>query len=93
MIPEKISTNAALAVWHSVKDAAPGERHLCGVIEKGPKGLTRATVLIAVVGAAGPRSGIFSGVDSLTFERRQDARDFVASWLRYRIVCRKKGCQ
>ena len=93
MIPERLSTGAALAVWESVKDAAPGGRHLCGEIEKGPHGLTRATVLIAVVGTDGARSGIFSGVDSLTFERRQDARDFVASWLRYRIFCRKKGCQ
>jgi len=38
MIPERLSTGAALAVWEAVKDAAPGERHLCGVIEAGPKG-------------------------------------------------------
>ena len=91
MIPEKISTNAAVAVWHSVKDAAPGERHLCGVLEKGPHGLTRATVLIATVAQEGARAGCFSGVDSLTFESRKEARDFVSAWLRYRILCRKKG--
>jgi hypothetical protein len=93
MIPEKLSTYAALAVWESVKDAAPGERHLCGVIEAGPKGLTRATVLIATVGPAGARAGCFSGVDSLTFDSRKEARDFVTAWLRYRVFCRKRGCQ
>jgi hypothetical protein len=92
MIPEQMSTNAALAVWESVKDGTPGERHLCGVLEKGPHGLTRATVLIATVAAEGARAGYFSGVDSLTFENRKEARDFVTAWLRYRIFCRKRGC-
>ena len=94
MIPrannQPISTSAALAVWEAVKDAEPGGRHLVGVLERGPKGLTRATVLIATVGPAGARAGSFSGVDSLTFESRAEARAFVSAWIWYRLVKRNR---
>ena len=94
MIPradgKPISTNAALAVWEAIKDGAPGTRHLLGVVEPAPKGLTRATVMIALVGPDGARSGTFSGTESLTFEHRSDARAFVCAWTRYRVVKNKQ---
>jgi len=97
MIPrannKPVSTNAALAVWEGIKDGPPGQRHLIVVLEKGPKGLTRATVLIATVGPGGPAAGgDFSGTESLTFESRDEARAFVSAWVWYRLARRSGPC-
>ena len=83
------SGNFLVAVSDAIDDCPEGARHLVGMIEPGPRGMTLATVGVAVVDDEG--CGRLPDVEAFPFERRVDARSFVMSWLWCRIHPRKKA--
>lgn len=81
------SGNFLLTAMEAADGRPAGERHLLGVVERGRRGLTIATVGIGLVDEDGCTS--FPEIDSFTFESRDEARAFVSAWVWYRVVKRE----
>lgn len=81
------SADVVVPAMLACEGSPAGERHLIGVLRRGPHGLVTATVTIARSEAGGAIH--FNGTNTMSFESRAEARAFVSAWVWYRVTRRR----
>jgi hypothetical protein len=78
-----------MSAYEATRGRPAGERHLVGLVQRGPHGLALATAAVVVV----TEDRTFRMVDAqrLSFETRAEARAFVSAWTWYRVIHARKA--